>query len=221
MNILFEDKNLIVCVKPRGVSSQLGDGENMIALLNSHFSENGEKAEAFPVHRLDKETSGVMVYAKSSACAALLSKQITGGAIHKHYYAVIRGLPEEKNGIMKDLLFRDKAKNKTFVVNRKRGGVKEASLEYEIIGEAQGFALADILLHTGRTHQIRAQFSSRGFPLYGDRRYGGCAGELALFAYRLEFRHPFSGEMLDFSSLPDTSSTPWRLFEFSGDPVKQ
>ncbi len=212
MNILFEDKNIIVCIKPKGVLSQLGDGENMISLLNSHFAEDGETAEAFPVHRLDKETEGVMVFAKSSRSAAELSKQITENRFRKSYYAVIKGSPAEKNGIMTDLLFRDKAKNKSFVVNRKRNGVKEASLEYKIIAEAGGFSLADILLHTGRTHQIRAQFSSRGFPLYGDRKYGGCAGELALFAYRLEFFHPTSNKKLSFTASPDFSASPWNIF---------
>lgn len=213
MNIIFEDKSIVVCVKPKGVLSQLGDGENMIALLNSHFEENGERAEAFPVHRLDKETAGVIVYAKSSRTAAELSRQITENKFRKHYYAVIPGTPHEKSGIMTDLLFRDKQKNKSFVVGRKRNGVKEAELEYKIIAGNGGFSLADILLHTGRTHQIRAQFSSRGFPLYGDRKYGGCAGELALFAYRLDFFHPETGEKLSFSAEPDFNSSPWNLFK--------
>ncbi len=212
MNILFEDKSIIVCIKPKGVLSQLGNGENMIALLNSHFAENGKNAEAFPVHRLDRETEGVMVFAKSSRSAAELSKQITENRFQKSYYAIIKGSPAEKCGIMTDLLFRDKVKNKSFVVDRKRSGVKEASLEYKIKAEADGFSLADILLHTGRTHQIRVQFSSRGFPLYGDRKYGGCAGELALFAYRLEFFHPVTNEKLSFNASPDFNVSPWNLF---------
>ena len=213
MKIFCEDKNLIVCLKPRNVISQLGNGENMIALLNSHFKENGEKAEAFPVHRLDKETAGIMVYAKNSASAAALSKAIAGNNFRKHYYAVIKGSPDEKSGIMKDLLFHDKTKNKVFTVDKVRTGVKDASLEYKILEESDGFCLADILLHTGRTHQIRAQFSSRNLPLYGDRKYGGPAGELALFAHKLEFPDPQTGELLSFSALPDTEEAPWCLFK--------
>ncbi len=213
MRIIFEDESLVVCLKPRNILSQVGNGENMIALLNSHFEENGEDAEAFPVHRLDKETSGVMVFAKNSGSAATLSKAITENRFHKHYYAVVKGSPKENSGIMRDFLFHDKSKNKAFVVDEKRKGSKDASLEYKILETSNGYSLADILLHTGRTHQIRTQFSSRNLPLYGDRKYGGPAGEIALFAYKLEFPHPQTGETLSFSALPDINESPWCLFK--------
>lgn len=212
MKIIFEDKNIAVCVKPAGILSQNGDGTDMISLLNEHFSENGEKSEAFPVHRLDRETAGVMVYAKNSKSAAALSKQIEQNAIKKRYYAVVKGCPEEKIGVLKDLLFRDKQKNKSYTVRRMRKGVREASLEYEVIGENGGFSMLDILLHTGRTHQIRVQFSSRKLPLYGDGRYGGGGGNLALFAHTLEFLHPVSGEKMIFSDKPDMTAEPWNMF---------
>lgn len=212
MIIFFEDKNIIVCLKPRNILSQVGNGENMIALLNSHFEENGEKAEAFPVHRLDKETAGIMVFAKNSHSAAALSKFIADNRFHKHYFAIAKGSPKEKSGIMRDFLFHDKIKNKVSVVDGNKKGAKSASLEYNILSESNGFTLADILLHTGRTHQIRAQFSSRNLPLYGDRKYGGPAGEIALFAYKLEFPHPQTNEMLSFSALPDINESPWCLF---------
>ncbi len=212
MKILFEDKNIVVCLKPAGILSQSGEGKDMISMLNGHFMQNGENAEAFPVHRLDRETAGVMVYAKNSKSAAALSKQIEQNAVKKHYYAVVKGVPEEKNGVMKDLLFRDKQKNKSYTVKRMRKGVREASLEYEVIGENGGFSMVDILLHTGRTHQIRVQFSSRKMPLYGDGRYGGGGGNLALFAHTLEFRHPVSGENLVFSDKPDMTAQPWNMF---------
>ncbi len=212
MKILFEDKHIAVCLKPSGVLSQNGDGSDMISVLNTHFSENGEKAEAFPVHRLDRETAGVMVYAKSSESAAALSKQIEQNTVKKHYYAVVKGCPEEKSGVLSDLLFRDKQKNKSYTVKRMRKGVREASLEYEVIGENGGFSMLDILLHTGRTHQIRVQFSSRKMPLYGDGRYGGGAGNLALFAHTLEFCHPVTGEKMIFSDKPDMTAEPWNMF---------
>lgn len=212
MKILFEDKFLAVCFKPAGVLSQSGEGRNMISLLNEHFEQGGEKAQAFPVHRLDRETAGIMVYAKDAKSAAALSRQAEQNQIRKRYYAVVKGIPQEKNGILKDLLFRDKQKNKTFVVKRERKGVREASLEYEVIGENEGLSLLDILLHTGRTHQIRVQFSSRKMPLYGDGRYGGGGGGLALFAHTLEFAHPVSGEKMAFSLKPDADTEPWNKF---------
>lgn len=213
MEILFEDKHIAVCLKPAGVISQSSEGSNdMIALLNAHFAENGENAKAFPVHRLDRETAGIMVYAKNPSAAAALSKQAEQNTIKKHYYAVIQSTPEEKSGILRDLLFRDKQKNKTYVVNRMRKGVREASLEYSVIGEADGFSMLDILLHTGRTHQIRVQFASRKMPLVGDGRYGGGSGKLALFAHTLEFIHPKTKEKLTFSAKPDSSEFPWNKF---------
>lgn len=212
MKILFEDKYIAVCLKPAGILSQNGDGGDMISLLNAYFEQNGEKAEAYPVHRLDKETAGVMVYAKSSKSAAALSKQIEQNTIKKHYYAVVKGSPEEKSGVLKDLLFRDKQKNKSYSVKRMRKGVREASLEYEVVGENGGYSMLDILLHTGRTHQIRVQFSSRKMPLYGDGRYGGGGGNLALFAHTLEFCHPVSGEKMVFSEKPDMTVDPWNMF---------
>lgn len=214
MKILHEDKFIVVCLKPAGVISQSADGgKDMISLLNAHFEQNGENAKAYPVHRLDRETSGVMVYAKNSKSAAALSKQIEQNTIKKHYYAVVQGVPEEKSGVLKDLLFRDKQKNKTFVVKRERKGVRDASLEYKVIGESGGKALLDILLHTGRTHQIRVQFASRKMPLYGDGKYGGGSGKLALFAHTLEFAHPASGEKLMFSEKPDAAEFPWNEFD--------
>lgn len=215
MEILFQDESIVVCLKPAGIISQSTDGGNdMIAMLNACFAKNGQKTQAYPVHRLDRETAGLMVYAKSSQAAAALSKQAEQNKIKKRYYAVVNGAPSEKNGVLKDLLFRDKQKNKTYVVKRMRKGVRDASLEYDVIGESGGYSLLDILLHTGRTHQIRVQFASRKMPLYGDGKYGGGSGKLALFAYSLEFAHPKSGEMLSFSSKPDVESYPWSEFIF-------
>ena len=210
--ILTEDKHIVVCFKPAGILSQNGEGADMISLLNAHFEENGEKAQAYPVHRLDRETAGIMVYAKSSKAAAALSKQAEQNLIKKRYYAIVKGTPAEKSAVLKDLLFRDKQKNKTYTVKRMRKGVREASLEYEVIGENGGLSMLDILLHTGRTHQIRVQFSSRKMPLYGDGRYGGGAGNLALFAHTLEFLHPVSGGKMVFSEKPDMTADPWNMF---------
>lgn len=211
--VKFEDENIIVCVKPAGVLSQGSEsGKSMISLLNEHFESTGQKCEVYPVHRLDRETSGLIVYAKNSRSAARLSEQIAKNEIKKRYYAVVKGVPDEKEGVFRDLLFRDKQKNKSFVVKRKRAGVREASLEYKVVGEGDGLSLVDILLHTGRTHQIRVQFSSRKMPLTGDGKYGGGSGSLALFAHTLEFRHPATGEQMTFTALPDTEAYPWNEF---------
>ena len=213
--ILFEDAAVAVCLKPAGVVSQsTAGGEDMIAILNGHFAENGEKAQAYPVHRLDRETAGIMVYAKNRQAAAALSKQAEQNEIRKRYYAVVHGSPSEKSGVLRDLLFRDKQKNKTYVVKRMRKGVREASLEYEVKEESGGLSLIDVLLHTGRTHQIRVQFASRKMPLFGDGKYGGGSGRLALFARSLEFTHPVSGEILSFFALPEQDISPWNGFSF-------
>lgn len=215
MEILFQDKNIAVCFKPAGIISQSADGgRDMISLLNEVFEKNGENAKAYPVHRLDRETAGVMVYAKNSKAAAALSKQAEQNTIKKRYYAVIRGVPDEKRGVLKDFLFRDKQKNKTFAVKKMRKGVREASLEYNVIEEKEGMTLLDILLHTGRTHQIRVQFASRKLPLYGDGKYGGGSGKLALFAHTLEFEHPVSGEKMIFAAKPHITEYPWKEFDF-------
>lgn len=210
-DILFEDKELIVCIKPAGMQSQ-GGKNDMVAALDEYFVNNGSDAKAYPVHRLDRETAGVMVFAKNSSAAARLSAQIANNEMKKHYFAVISGRPEEETGILKDLLFHDRQKNKTYTVRRSRKGVKEASLEYKTVGSSDSFTMLDILLHTGRTHQIRVQFASRKMPLYGDGKYGGGSGKLALFAYQLEFAHPVTKEPLCFTAKPDAGEYPWNLF---------
>ena len=211
MTILYEDSEIIVCIKPSGMMSQ-GGKSDCVSYLNGYFSKNNVNATAYPVHRLDKETSGVMVFAKNGKSAAGLSKQISDNEMKKHYLAVINGSPEKKSGVLKDLLFHDRQKNKTYTVKRTRKGVKEASLEYRTVAESENLSLLDILLHTGRTHQIRVQFSSRQLPLYGDGKYGGGSGKLALFAYKLEFRHPATHEEMVFTSEPNQSEYPWNLF---------
>ena len=200
--IIFEDPRIAVCLKPAGLLSQAGEGESMLSLLDRHFAENGEKAKAYPVHRLDRETGGLMV-----------SAEVQSHGLKKRYYAVTNGVPAEASGTLTDLLFRDKQKNKTFVVKRMRKGVREAALDYRVAAESGGKALIEVSLLTGRTHQIRVQFASRRLPLVGDGRYGGGSGQLALFACGLEFTHPISGERLSFSALPPTEEYPWNEFD--------
>ncbi len=203
--ILFEDGSVIVAVKPAGVEAQASQsGRDMISLLSEHTG-----GEIFPVHRLDRGTVGVMVYAKTKNAAAYLSDAFANGKTEKLYLAVTLGTPSEKVGTYTDLLFHDVRKNKSFVTDKKRAGVKSASLSYsvmETISEENSPTLVLVKLHTGRTHQIRVQFASRKTPLYGDGRYGGKisgVSDPALACVKLSFPRPDTGEVMDFTFTPD------------------
>ncbi len=204
IKILYEDKHLTVAVKPRGTLSEGGTPGSMPALL-----EEACASRFYSVHRLDRETAGIMVYAKSGKVAGLLSETLQGGGFLKEYLAVVHGAPTPPFGEYRDLLFRDAKKNKTYLVDRKRAGVREATLSYEtrqtVMKDGQPFSLVFVRLGTGRTHQIRAQFAGRNMPLYGDGRYGGRErAPLGLFAYHLSFKHPITKKTLDFcEDLPE------------------
>ena len=224
IDILYNDKSIVVCVKPAGVVSEEAPG-GMPELLRKELKRNAAVPQIFPVHRLDKGVGGVMVYALTKDAAASLTRQMTesapadaGKTFAKEYLAVTEGVPEPASGRMENLLFHDREKNRTYVVKRPRKGVKEAVLEYETLAssggdpEAGAFSLVRIRLLTGRTHQIRAQFSSRKLPLCGDRRYGAkTAGDIALWSHRLTFRHPETGEELTFRAGPPKDGS-WTAF---------
>lgn len=208
VQLISEDEHIAVVLKPAGM---LSEGEGRGSVITALREMCG--TEIYPIHRLDKETAGVMVYAKNQKAAAKLSEQVRENKTHKKYYAVLTAVPEVKEATLEDLLFRDKHKNKTYVVKRMRKGVRDASLSYKVIGTNESLALADITLKTGRTHQIRVQFASRKMPLYGDGKYGGGSGKLALFSYSLSFNHPITGEQMCFTAKPDRAIYPWNLFE--------
>lgn len=208
MKILFEDKNIIVCIKEIGAASEESSTENMPDLIRRHM--NKPTAYIGIVHRLDTAVGGVMVYAKTKEAAAKLSAQMQNGEFKKEYLAVVSGRPENDNGIYRDLLFKDSSKNKVFVVKNARKGVKQAELEYNILQtEKDGendISLVKIALKTGRSHQIRVQFASRKMPLLGDGKYGSrykC--NIALFSTAISFIHPITNEELCFSTLPDNT----------------
>lgn len=198
LRILCENKDYVVCIKPSGLLSQAGKpGEStMISLLQEQLG-----GEIYPVHRLDREVAGVMVYARTSRAAATLSQAIQNGSMKKEYLAVVKGTPASEAGTFEDLLLHDKGKNKSYVVKRLRGGVKKAKLSYRLLKTEEAKSLVQIRLFTGRTHQIRVQFSSRGLPLVGDGRYGGGSGKIALWSVRLTF--PYGKEEKCFSCLPE------------------
>ena len=188
MEILHADRDLAVCIKPVGLDSEAEVPGALKELLGG---------EIFPLHRLDKNVGGVMVYARTKAAAAALSKSIQNGEMVKEYVAKVHGEPPE-NGVLTDLLFKDSRKNKVFVVKKARAGVKEAKLQYRYLGDG----LVHVRLYTGRSHQIRVQFSSRGFPLVGDHKYGSRAAETApmLFSCRITF--PYRGKIYQYRALP-------------------
>ena len=200
MDILYKDKSIIVCLKRPGELSQAGKpGE--ASLLTELEQMHG--APIFPVHRLDRETGGLMVYACTKEAAAQLSEAIARHELEKEYVCIVRGTPQEDEGTYRDLLLHDKQRNKVFVVDRMRGGVKEAILSYRVLEKQEDVSLVRVRLQTGRTHQIRVQFSSRKMPLIGDSKYGGGRGELALWSCHLAFEHPKTGEKLCFERLPE------------------
>ncbi|MDO4459031.1 MAG: RluA family pseudouridine synthase [Clostridia bacterium] len=193
MEVLFKDENIIVCVKPVGVDSE----HEMPQLL---ISEHG--GEIFTLHRLDKNVGGVMVFARNKQTAALFSRLIQEGCLIKEYLAVVHGVPEEQ-AVLEDLLWKDSKKNKVFVVKSERKGVKRASLEYERIAVRDDKSLVHITLHTGRSHQIRVQFSSRKFPLVGDHKYGSRDERVNPLLFSSKITFPYKGERLSFSSEPE------------------
>ena len=195
--LLYSDRAIAVAVKPVGVQSERGPG-GMPGLIASALgcAESG----VYPVHRLDAVTGGVMVYALSAGAAAALSRAVQAGEMRKTYLAVTEGLPPAE-GRWEDLLFFDTRSRKAYVVDRPRRGAKQAILTFERLKTAGDRALVRVQPLTGRTHQIRVQFASRGFPLAGDRRYGAKTGKTAaLWSHTLSFPHPETGERLTFSA---------------------
>ncbi len=192
MEILYSDKDLAVCIKPVGLDAEKQLPEALMQTLGG---------EVFPIHRLDQNVGGVMVYARTKAAAAALSALVQSGQMVKEYVAQVHGTPPEA-GDWEDLLFKDSRRNKVFAVKRLRTGVKPARLEFTRLGGTSP-ALVRIRLHTGRSHQIRVQFASRGFPLLGDHKYGARDSLTAprLFSCCISF--PWKGKQLRFAQLPE------------------
>ncbi len=193
MELLYSDRQIAVCVKPVGMDSE----QDLPAALQEQLG-----GTVYAIHRLDKNVGGVMVYARTKAAAAALSKAIQEGQMVKEYVAMVHGVPPE-SGILEDLLWKDSRQNKVFVVKRERRGVKKAKLEYQrkSVGDT---SLLRIRLHTGRSHQIRVQFSSRGFPLVGDHKYGARDDFSAPMLFSCCLRFPLGKQNMEFTHFP-----PW------------
>lgn len=208
MEIIHHDKDVLVCIKPAGVKSTDEPG-GLPELLRKELGD--PSANLRTVHRLDQAVSGLMVLATRAKAASELSRQMREGEFHKEYLAVVHGsLPE--SGTFTDLLLRNKEERKTYVVKEPGKDVQEAILDYTRLAEKDGLSLVKINLRTGRTHQIRCQFSSRDLPLVGDKKYGrGEDGPIALWSAKLAFRHPYSGENMEFFRQPPAIA-PWTKF---------
>lgn len=206
LELLYTDRDIVVLVKPVGlISEDGGAGESVIHAAAEALAAAGARdATLYPVHRLDRNVGGVMVYARSRDAAAALSAAVREGKMEKVYLAMVHGTPDAPRGDYRDLLYKDARKNKTYVVQGMRRGVREAALSYETLAAADGCTLVRVLLHTGRSHQIRVQFASRKMPLLGDGKYGARDREtaLGLFSHSLTFPHPRTGAKMTFSALP-------------------
>ena len=209
MEIIYLDEDIAVCIKPARVLSTDEPG-GMPELVREALGN--DKADVRTVHRLDRVVSGLMVLARSPEAASELSRQIREQVFEKEYLAVVHGRPEASSGTFRDLLLRSKPERKTYVVTEPGKGVQEAILAYWIINQVESLTRVRICLQTGRTHQIRAQFSSRNLPLGGDRKYSlledGC--EIALWSHRLAFFHPVTGEKMEFIQEPP-EIYPWSV----------
>lgn len=207
MEMLYLDDDIVVCIKPPRVLSTDEPG-GLPELIRQELGDPA--ADVRTVHRLDRVVSGLMVLARNPASASEMSRQIRENQFEKEYLAVVHGCPETSNGTMKDLLIRDKARKMTMIADAPGKDVQEAILHYQVLSTNGQMSRVQIQLVTGRTHQIRVQFSSRGMALVGERKYapGTDECELALWSYRIAFTHPKSGEAMDFYRLPP-DTYPW------------
>ena len=192
MKILYHDKDLAVCIKPVGLDSELEVPAELIKNLGG---------EIFPIHRLDKNVGGVMIFARNKKAAADLSRAVQDGKMVKEYVAMVHGTPPE-SATWEDLLWKDSSKNKVFVVKRQRAGVKKAKLEFHTLKAGES-SLVRIRLFTGRSHQIRVQFSSRGFPLIGDHKYGSRDDRTSPMLYSCCITLDWKGKPVSFESYPE------------------
>ena len=208
MKLLYVDDDILVCLKPARVLSTDEPG----GVPDLAREELGDpKADVRTVHRLDRVVAGVMVLARNAKAASELSRQIRENGFTKEYMAVVHGCPNEEKGTLRDLLGRDKARKMTFVAPEPAKGIQEAVLDYQVLNRTETMSRVKIRLHTGRTHQIRVQFASRGMPLVGERKYSerNDPCEIALWSWRIGFTHPTTGQWMEFNHLPPEID-PWK-----------
>ena len=208
--IVYSDNRIFVCIKPNGILSTDEPG-GMPELIREQLGDS--KACVRTVHRLDRVVAGLMVFARSAKASQILSDEIQQHQFTKEYVAVVHGVPSKSQGTFEDLLIRSKTDRKTYVTQTPGKGVQPAKLSYKVLQTIQDKTLVKIKLFTGRTHQIRCQFSSHGLALLGDKKYGvpdECEN-IALWSYHLAFNHPQTGDLMDFTA-PPPETYPWTLF---------
>lgn len=221
LTILHEDNHIVVVLKPQNVPSCEDESKDldMLNMIKEYirvtYNKQGNVYLGL-VHRLDRPTGGVMVFAKSSKAASRLSEQMREGDFEKRYFAVLVGEPKEEKATLTHYMKKNAVNNMVYVCPPTVEGAKFAELEYQVLESKDGLSLADIRLHTGRSHQIRVQMNAIGCPVYGDMRYGGekaKKGYLALWAYYLSFTHPVSKERMVFRVQPPKENNPWVNFD--------
>ena len=221
--ILFEDNHILVVLKEQNLAScpdESGD-ENLLDLLKDYLKRTYEKPGNVYlglVHRLDRPTGGVMVFAKTSKAAGRLAEQMKTGDFEKRYLTVLNGAPSPESGKLVNYLKKNTINNMVYLSTEGTDGAKYAALDYRVLEKRGGLALTEVKLHTGRSHQISVQFAGIAHPVYGDMRYGGefaIKGRLALWAYSLAFTHPVTKERMRFLSEPPADETPWKFFSVS------
>lgn len=218
--ILHEDNHVIVVLKPQNIPSCEDESKDkdMLTMIKDYIKVKYDKPGNVYlglVHRLDRPTGGVMVFAKSSKAAARLSEQIKNGDFEKRYFAVVVGRPKEEKATLTHYMKKNAINNMVYICPPTVSGAKFAELEYSLVEKTETLSLVDVKLHTGRSHQIRVQMNAIGTPIYGDMRYGGekaIKGNLALWAYYLSFTHPVSKERMVFRVQPPKDLTPWTSF---------
>ncbi len=221
--IIYEDNHIIVVLKEQNIPSCSDEtkDEDMLTRIKEYIKERDNKPGNVYiglVHRLDRPTGGVMVYAKTSKAASRLSEQMRNGDFEKEYHAVVVGSLKTKKQTLKHYLKKNAITNTVYVCGQTVEGAKYAELVYEVLEEVNGLSFVNVKLHTGRSHQIRVQLSHIGAPIYGDMRYGGpnaVKGNLALFATSLAFSHPVTKERLVFKVEPPKDKAPWKFFDTS------
>ena len=221
LTVIYEDNHIIVVLKPQNVAccpDESGD-DNLLDCIKRYIKQKYNKqGNAFVglVHRLDRPTGGVMVFAKTSKAAARLTEQMKTGGFENKYLTVLCGVPNRPSATLENYLRKNSVTNTVYVCTQSEEGAKFAALDYKVLEEKDGLSLAEVTLHTGRTHQIRVQMSAINCPVYGDMRYGGdraVKGKLALWAYLLRFTHPTTGEKMCFKVEPPVDEGVWKRFK--------
>ncbi len=223
LDILYEDNHVIVVLKPQNTPSQLDEShsKDMLSMVKEYIKEKYNRpGDVYVglVHRLDRPTGGVMVFAKTSKAASRLSAQLVSGEMKKKYLTVVSGTPKENRSHLVNYLKKNDKNNTVSVVGASVSGGKIAEMDYKLLQTVNNLSLLEVDLFTGRSHQIRIQLKHIGHPVFGDVKYGSLVGKghnLALWAYELKFEHPTTKMLHTFKSYPPKDMFPWKYFNFN------